>query len=1579
MSEQSRKLNFVINLDTGRVEVQAKQARESIAGIGSETARQGSRIADVFKGVGGTIAATFAIGRIKSFISEIINVRSEIQSLEVSFATLLGSETKAAELFGQIRQYVTSTPMRLDDLAQGAQTMLGFNIELEKVMPMLKSIGDISMGNRERFNSLTLAFSQMSATGKLMGQDLLQMINAGFNPLTEISAKTGKAMSTLKEEMSAGSVSAKMVEDAFKSATAEGGRFHGMLGQQSKALRGSLSNLQGAFTDMLNDFGKSSEDIIAGGVNAAYEMVKNYRETAEALLALIATAGVYKAALIAETAMQAAAADAAMARIGAIGQVNAAEAAGIELEVQKAVASGSVTKAQGEEIIATYALAKARVADLKQLAVHAQAELQQAITTERAAAAQVRAAEETVVAANMKYEAALRSGNAQKIETAELELGTAQAELNTASRAHNAALTNVGTASKKASIASTTAETAANELNTASLSAQSKATAFLTLAKTQLVGAARKLWATMAAHPLGLLLAAVTALGYGIYKLCTYQTDAEKAAKKMNEAHAQAQGAFMEEERQIKKLFDALKNAKEGTEAYKKAKEDIWSKYGNYLKALGDENTALKDQAAAYALVTKKAREAAMAKAKEAFLSSDDAQKLSENLGKTYLEAYKLIEKKYGSAYTRQHKDQIRRVVSGDTTVNPKLLEAFNEQTYTITGADYSGNPTWGYVQTNKLQSLIQKGRRQVKEINDLNEEAEIMFGSAGDPGKAEPEEPAKNYAAEVKAAQKRLSEARARYNRLKKSNTSTVPEVEDAEKQYSTAKEAYEKLASSKADGGGGKTPGEISAERAAALRKETDLQAAQLRERNRTLLRFDDMLQQSRLDILGEGDAKRQRQTELANARELAALYSQMDDEIKAEVDRQKALFDAREASLAAGNKHYAKRTFSSGDILATEWATDGNIGDGFNSGNVDTGAINSILARYDLLRKLLAKKQAKADEDRRRSARLSMQEYLAEYGTFEERKAATAEVYAAKIAAAANEAEKLRLMQEERQALADIEFAAMADGTDIAKAFGEVANLSRDTIDELIAALEQYRQKAADTLDPEKIARYEEALGKLYTARADNSLGLFADAVPAYFRERRALLQRRDSANAGIGALQGRQTALNIRANTLRNVIGIKQRQGQDASKEEGELAKVEVEADRGADALKKAKEAAAGLNDELNNMDDPARRLKALGESVSYFADLAGDAARSAASMFEGMGADKAAEASGAVAEIADTVGGIADGFANGGVIGGIAAAASAAMSIIGKIFAAGDAKKEKLIEKLQKDIDALEKVNSRLERRRGSEYSKARQSTYEEEIRNLERQQALIRQQIYQEQSKKNGDDERIEQWREQLEELGDTIADYKDAAIDAVIGEDISSSIDNFATALVDSWGAAADRARSTKDLVRSMLRQMVQEAMKTDLSEPVRRLRKMMEGAMDDDVVTDTERENLEQFAEQLGEQMRRKYEWADGIMSGDTAQQDATAGYAAQLSEDTGSEISGRMAALQMQGEARNGLLSGMADNFGRLVADSAYIREHAADMHELSLLAVGHLENISKNTSELYQINSRLEKIERNTRDR
>lgn len=126
--------------------------------------------------------------------------------------------------------------MTLEPLAKGAQTLLGFGVAAEKVMPILKQIGDISMGNADRFQSLVLAFAQASANGKLMGQDLLQMINAGFNPLNQMSKDTGKSIAELRDEMSRGAISAEDMEKAFAAATAEGGQFYGMLEKQSEGV-----------------------------------------------------------------------------------------------------------------------------------------------------------------------------------------------------------------------------------------------------------------------------------------------------------------------------------------------------------------------------------------------------------------------------------------------------------------------------------------------------------------------------------------------------------------------------------------------------------------------------------------------------------------------------------------------------------------------------------------------------------------------------------------------------------------------------------------------------------------------------------------------------------------------------------------------------------------------------------------------------------------------------------------------------------------------------------------------------------------------------------------------------------------------------------------------------------------------------------------------------------------------------------------------------------------------------------------------------------------------------------------------
>lgn len=259
------------------------------------------------KRVGMTIGGVFTAQKAVEFVKTMIDVRQEVENLIISFETLLGSKDKATQFFSELSEYAVNTPLMLNDLAGGAQTMLAFNIEAEKVIPTLKQIGDISMGDRDRFNSLVLAFSQMSATGKLMGQDLLQMINAGFNPLATISEKTGKSIGQLKDEMSAGAISSEMVAQAFADATAEGGKFHGMLDKQSKGLKGQISNLEGAIDDMFNAMGEKSEGILTGSVEVASELVKNYEAVGKALMSLVAVYGSYKTALIATQAVQKAA------------------------------------------------------------------------------------------------------------------------------------------------------------------------------------------------------------------------------------------------------------------------------------------------------------------------------------------------------------------------------------------------------------------------------------------------------------------------------------------------------------------------------------------------------------------------------------------------------------------------------------------------------------------------------------------------------------------------------------------------------------------------------------------------------------------------------------------------------------------------------------------------------------------------------------------------------------------------------------------------------------------------------------------------------------------------------------------------------------------------------------------------------------------------------------------------------------------------------------------------------------------------------------------------------------------------
>lgn len=237
---------------------------------------------------------------LKQLGSEIIRVRGEFQSMQTAIETMVGKDM-ASTLIPQIKELAKVSPLTLSDMVNAEKMMLGFNIEAEDTIRYLQALSDVSMGDANKFKSLALAFSQMSAAGKLMGGDLNQMINAGFNPLQVIAEKTGKSIATLKDEMSKGAVSAEMVQQAFIDATSAGGKFYQMSENASKTINGQLSMMQDALDAAFNEIGQASEGVIMGAIQASTSLIQNYETVGKVLAGLVATYGVYRTAVMLAT------------------------------------------------------------------------------------------------------------------------------------------------------------------------------------------------------------------------------------------------------------------------------------------------------------------------------------------------------------------------------------------------------------------------------------------------------------------------------------------------------------------------------------------------------------------------------------------------------------------------------------------------------------------------------------------------------------------------------------------------------------------------------------------------------------------------------------------------------------------------------------------------------------------------------------------------------------------------------------------------------------------------------------------------------------------------------------------------------------------------------------------------------------------------------------------------------------------------------------------------------------------------------------------------------------------------------
>lgn len=215
-----------------------------------------STVKKLFTAGMGFVVAKHAVGLAKMGIA----YNSQMQDFQSKFKVLLGSATKANKHVAELRKLAMKTPFRTTDLAAASQQLLAFGVDSKSVSGHLRRLGDISLGNKEKFQQLGLVFGQVSSQGKLMGQDLLQFINAGFNPLKELSKMGRGTYQELKDQMAQGKISFQDVQAAIEHATSKGGQFFNGMKEGSKtfaaqvdALKGNLEILAGnAFKPLYN-------------------------------------------------------------------------------------------------------------------------------------------------------------------------------------------------------------------------------------------------------------------------------------------------------------------------------------------------------------------------------------------------------------------------------------------------------------------------------------------------------------------------------------------------------------------------------------------------------------------------------------------------------------------------------------------------------------------------------------------------------------------------------------------------------------------------------------------------------------------------------------------------------------------------------------------------------------------------------------------------------------------------------------------------------------------------------------------------------------------------------------------------------------------------------------------------------------------------------------------------------------------------------------------------------------------------------------------------------------------------------
>lgn len=955
-------------------------------------------------------------------------------------------------------------------------------------------------------------------------------------------------------------------------------------------------------------------------------------------------------------------------------------------------------------------------------------------------------------------------------------------------------------------IAAMVAENLRYQSSLAHMQGMTKMQALLAVLK----GKTDALTASLLKNPYALMAAAVAALGVALYKLWTYQTNAQKQQEKLNKTFSEFTVEAAKEERSLNSLFEALKRTNSGTEERKKMIKAVNDQYGQYLPKLLTEKSSLEEINEAYSIINTSIKEQIALKIKNSATDEIVTSGLKEQV----------------SAVSEIRKSLTSRVK------NVGLVDSIVDEIKQTTDEFQKAGSTWEKTWQQAYFNIQRKYTGKVKLGNDFASSMEDYVKSVFNTEQAVSmiEKQYAPFISMIKGLNENVEEA--------VSTTETKIVVSEDEKALKLRKKLQQKIQ-----------------DELLALRRQN---------------------QQSEIDLMKEGSAKKIAQINLDYNNEIAAILTK-----------------EKEWKDAQGGKLTKEQTVE-----------------------IRTALVNSYVKRE--------RSTSNVNKEQLEEEKRAMNEYLKEYGSYLEKRQAITELYNEKIAKATTEGERKSLSEVMKRELSDLDIEASKTTSAISRLFGDMK-------DKTLSELEAINRKGREALEFLKSGVWDESKGK--------DFGITKETFEQWSKS----------------------------PDKLKDIS--------DALKENKEAAdKLRPAYEKVAKGLKGVFEAGSDTKKLRQAIDDIEEGLGEIMRSGQFLSDT-----------FSKLG-DSFGGAFGEIAEglnvAMDAVNSAMDGAKAGAMFGPIGASAGAAIGVVTSLASSiakiHDKKNESRIQRLQDQIDTLDKSYDKLGRSIEKAYSKDASKLIDQQNKLLEQQKVLIQNQIKEEEDKKKTDNDRIKEWRDQIDEINNTIADNKEAGKDAIFGSDIKSAIDDFANAYAEAWSAGEDKAQSAKDLVRKMIRNMVTESIKAAASDPMKAIREKLLEFWSDNYISDWEQDYLDQKAQELADDLDRKFGWADKYFKPDDPEDDntrvASSKGIASISQDSANVIDGKMSTQLIFLDRTLVQVTGIADQMRFIYDLQTRGWKNVEAIKDLS-------GKVSENTAKVAEISGRIEalseKIEANTK--